>query len=170
MPPSPVSLNLPERALEGGLRLRRAGEADCAALTGLALAAKAVWGYSAAFLEATYEDMAVTPARLAEELVLLVEEGELPLALAAFGTWPETPAAAELTLAFVAPAAQGRGLGRILVEAVLAPLRAAGFRRLVVVSDPNAEGFYRRVGFRPEGLYRSPYVEGRTLPRLSRSL
>ncbi len=170
MPSLPISLKLPETALDGGLILRAAGPEDCEALTALALVAKAVWGYSKEFLEHTHDDMAVTPERLSQELVLLVEEAGKPLGVAALGLDEEDPEAAELTLAFVDPAAQGRGVGAILVERSVALAREAGFRRLGVVSDPNAEGFYRRMGFQPAGEYRSEYIPGRVLPELAMAL
>ena len=52
----------------------------------------------------------------------------------------------ELDLLFVADGAQGRGIGRLLVEHMKAEARAAGLDRVRVVSHPPAEGFYRRVG------------------------
>ncbi|MFG3078349.1 GNAT family N-acetyltransferase [Streptomyces sp. NPDC048225] len=52
----------------------------------------------------------------------------------------------ELDLLFVQNGAQGRGIGRLLVEHMMAEARAAGLRRVRVVSHPPAEGFYRSVG------------------------
>ncbi|GAB1333106.1 GNAT family N-acetyltransferase [Streptomyces sennicomposti] len=52
----------------------------------------------------------------------------------------------ELDLLFVADEAQGRGIGRLLVAHMRSEARAAGLRRVKVVSHPPAEGFYHRVG------------------------
>ncbi|MGW5785854.1 GNAT family N-acetyltransferase [Streptomyces sp. NPDC003757] len=52
----------------------------------------------------------------------------------------------ELDLLFVQNGTQGRGIGRLLVEHMMTEARAAGLRRVRVVSHPPAEGFYRRVG------------------------
>ncbi|GGT05045.1 GNAT family N-acetyltransferase [Streptomyces griseoviridis] len=52
----------------------------------------------------------------------------------------------ELDLLFVADAAQGRGIGRLLVAHLRSEARAAGLDRVKVVSHPPAEGFYLRVG------------------------
>ncbi|GAB5467327.1 MAG: hypothetical protein Kilf2KO_03570 [Rhodospirillales bacterium] len=167
---SSVSPELPDRALAGGARLRPATGADCESLTALSLAAKAVWGYSADFLQITRDDMTVTPERLAEEAVLLIERAGVPLALVAVASEESAPDAAEITMAFVATDAQGQGFGALLLREAIALCRAAGTRRLIVVSDPNAEGFYRRMGFAPEGLHRSEYIPDRTLPRLAMEL
>ncbi|MBP2401050.1 GNAT family N-acetyltransferase [Streptomyces syringium] len=54
----------------------------------------------------------------------------------------------ELDLMFVADAAQGLGIGRLLVEHMLDEARGAGLADVRVVSHPPAEGFYRSVGAR----------------------
>ncbi|MBD0708031.1 MULTISPECIES: GNAT family N-acetyltransferase [unclassified Streptomyces] len=53
---------------------------------------------------------------------------------------------AELDLAFVADSAQGRGIGRLLMEHMTGQARAAGLRTVRVVSHPPAEEFYLRTG------------------------
>ncbi|MEZ5862101.1 MAG: GNAT family N-acetyltransferase [Geminicoccaceae bacterium] len=78
----------------------------------------------------------------------------------------EGPAAAELHMIFVEPAAIGQGIGRLLPEAAFAELRHRGVRRVAVASDPHAEPFYRSCGFRPAGTIPSGSIPGRLLPRL----
>jgi amino-acid N-acetyltransferase len=48
----------------------------------------------------------------------------------------------------VDPSSRGRGLGRRLTERVLASARAAGLRRLYLLTT-TAEGWFPRYGFRP---------------------
>lgn len=71
--------------------------------------------------------------------------------LAAFGqAVPRGPERAHLARVVVRPDARGRGLGRALVEVVLARAAAAGFRRvtLYVCSDNVvATRLYTRLGF-----------------------
>ncbi|MEU7530038.1 GNAT family N-acetyltransferase [Saccharothrix sp. NPDC042600] len=52
----------------------------------------------------------------------------------------------ELDIAFVADDAQGRGVGRALVDHMRAQAREAGLDRVRVVSHPPAERFYLSVG------------------------
>ena len=47
---------------------------------------------------------------------------------------------------WVLPEAMGRGVGRSLFRHALERARILGFRELEIESDPNAEGFYRRIG------------------------
>ncbi|MFJ5224886.1 GNAT family N-acetyltransferase [Streptomyces sp. NPDC088400] len=57
----------------------------------------------------------------------------------------------ELDLMFVADDAQGRGIGRRLVEHMMGQARDAGLDGVRVVSHPPAEGFYLSVGGRRTG-------------------
>jgi [ribosomal protein S18]-alanine N-acetyltransferase len=67
----------------------------------------------------------------------------------------------------VAPASRRRGLGRTLMEAILDRLRALGARSVrleVAVDNPEAQSFYRELGFSPTGRIRRYYL--RTLDAL----
>ncbi|MET9361125.1 GNAT family N-acetyltransferase [Streptomyces sp. NPDC006632] len=61
----------------------------------------------------------------------------------------------ELDLMFVADAAQGRGVGRLLVAHLLREARAAGLDRVRIVAHPPAEGFYLGVGAQRTGTVRA---------------
>jgi GNAT superfamily N-acetyltransferase len=52
----------------------------------------------------------------------------------------------ELDLFFTANDAQGNGVGRRLFEAIAARARALGASSVVISSNPEAAGFYRRMG------------------------
>jgi GNAT superfamily N-acetyltransferase len=58
----------------------------------------------------------------------------------------------ELDLMFVADAAQGLGIGRLLVGHLTGVAREAGLAGVRVVAHPPAEGFYRSVGARWTGM------------------
>ncbi|MGQ4516139.1 GNAT family N-acetyltransferase [Streptomyces sp. DW26H14] len=66
-----------------------------------------------------------------------------------------TPPEPELDLLFVADAAQGRGIGRLLMDHMKATARAAGEDHVRVVSHPPAEGFYTSVGALRTGVIRA---------------
>ncbi|WP_232661985.1 GNAT family N-acetyltransferase [Pseudonocardia sp. TRM90224] len=58
---------------------------------------------------------------------------------------------AELDFMFVANDQQRRGIGRILMDDVVALARRTGIRRIHIVSHPPSESFYRAVGAVPAG-------------------
>jgi GNAT superfamily N-acetyltransferase len=67
---------------------------------------------------------------------------------------------------FVEPRAMGTGVGRKLFEAIVALIAAEGAKKLVILADPNAEEFYRRMGAKRVGDAPSESIPGRRLPLL----
>jgi len=54
----------------------------------------------------------------------------------------------------VHPSCQGRGMGKALMDKVVAELRAADISNITLFADPHVLDFYRRLGFMadPEGI------------------
>ena len=75
-----------------------------------------------------------------------------------------TPEEVDLDMLFVAPSAIGLGVGRQLVEHVKGIAAASGYRTILVESDPNAAGFYEKMGGRLVGHRAVPSIPGRALP------
>jgi GNAT superfamily N-acetyltransferase len=148
------------------VRVRPALPAEHAALSELARAAKAHWGYPEAWLELWRDDLAFTPERIARGGVVCAERGGALLGCAAVAT---SGSGGELDALWVHPAAIGTGIGRLLLAEVTALARARGATRLRIESDPNAEAFYLRMGARRVG--ETPSVPaGRRLPVLELEL
>lgn len=63
----------------------------------------------------------------------------------------------EVVVLALLPEAEGRGLGRALLERVIEDLRAAGHARLFLGCSPDpstrSHGFYRRLGWRSTGTF-----------------
>jgi GNAT superfamily N-acetyltransferase len=148
--------------MSAGITVRQARPDEAAALTELAMRAKASWGYDAAFMAACRDELTLTPAKLAAWQVWVAEaEGVVAgmIALSLDGR-------AEVEDFFVEPAFQGRGVGGALMATLLDAARAAGATAVEVDADPNAEAIYARLGF--ETFERSPSgsIPGRWLPRM----
>jgi GNAT superfamily N-acetyltransferase len=67
---------------------------------------------------------------------------------------------------FVDPEFIGRGVGRALMDHAVALARELGHATLTIVADPNAEGFYRRLGAQRVGSQASDVGPDRQLPVL----
>lgn len=91
--------------------------------------------------------------------------GDAGVGLAYAAPEPLTDGTWNMLALAVDPGAQGRGLGRALVGAVVAELVARG-GRLLLVDTSGTEGFagtrafYRRLGFRQEARIRDYYQAG----------
>lgn len=76
---------------------------------------------------------------------------------------PDSPDC-ELDALFVAPAHIGGGVGRALFRHAVRAAAKAGFARMLIQSDPNAEYFYRAAGAEAAGWRASASIPGRQLP------
>ena len=144
----------------------RARGVDAADLTRISRAAKRYWGYPEKLLRLWQRDLTVTPGFIERHPVYrAVHRGKAVGFYAISGTGD----ARELEHMWVHPKYIGTGVGRALFGHLLRRLRTMEVRRLDVASDPNAEGFYRRMGARRVGVIPST-PEGRVLPLLRLTL
>lgn len=153
------------------LRIRLAREGEAAALTELATRSKAHWGYDAEFMARARPDLEINPAWISDNRVLVAEDAGGLAGVA--GLERTGPASFDVTVFFVDPDCIGTGIGRSLFTALAGHARgrcAPGDPdpHLTILSDPNAEPFYRRLGARRIG--EQIAVTGRTLPLLSYAL
>lgn len=75
----------------------------------------------------------------------------------------------EIKRLYVSPAARGSGLGRALVERIIALAREMGYRTLLLDTLPfmkEAQALYLSMGFKPTTAYRFNPVVGSTFLRL----
>lgn len=147
--------------------IRRAEPADAPALTALARAAKATWGYPVDWLERWTADLTITAAYIERHAVLVATSGGTPIAVTAVETGGGGEEAI-LAHAWVNPAHQRQGVGRTLVLQALTEAARAGATSVRVLADPNAEAFYRSLGAVPAGATPAPMpgAPDRVLPNL----
>ena len=147
------------------LRPARTGEAD--ALTHLMVRAKASHGYDAETMTIFAPALVVTPESI-ERNWILVACAERDGAFLGFAHVErrDDPPIAWLEDLFVDPDAQGRGVGTLLWEDVVARARALGATELRFDADPHATGFYERLGAVVVGSTPSALIPGRTIPRM----
>ena len=146
------------------IALRAAHSNEAGALSRIAFASKAHWGYDADFMAACREELTVSEAHIGERNVLVAERDGVLLGFG--GLCAREDGEPEIWHLFVAPEAMGQGAGRLLTEALIDRARASGAPRLWVESEPNAESFYRACGFHRVGETPSGSIAGRSLPLL----
>lgn len=144
------------------LRIEPARPGDAAELTDLVLDSKRHWGYGEELIELWRDDLTITPDFIRAHDVRAAWRGERRVGVYALvcrdAEW-------ELEHLWLHPDEIGRGTGRILMEHIIASLRAAGARSVTIAADPNAEAFYLRMGARRIGEIPT-LPEGRRLPLL----
>lgn len=150
--------------MKSGILVRPAAAEEAGGLGDLALRSKAYWGYDDAFLEACRAELAVSPDELTARRTTVAEQDGR---VVGFATLDGDPPQGELGMLFVDPLSIGKGVGRLLFDHVVAMAREAGFVRLTIDADPNAEPFYLAMGAERIGSTPSGSIPGRTLPLLA---
>lgn len=114
----------------------------------IAYAAKRHWGYPKRWMERWREGLTITPEFVEEnEVYAALVEGEPVGFYALVGQGCRM----ELEHLWVLPERMGTGVGRALLEHAAGRAADLGAETLGIEADPNAEGFYRRMGARRVG-------------------
>ena len=109
----------------------------------MAYEAKGSWGYPAEWLKAWREELTITREYLEAEQVFVADTGA---GIAGLVALESVGGGATLEHVWVAVGYQGQGIGHALVGYALAVAARAGHRSVRVTSDPQAIGFYERLG------------------------
>lgn len=126
------------------VRIVRADPEDHVALSAIARAAKAHWGYPAHWLEQWREELTITAVFIAEnETFKAVVKGGT---IIGFHALLKSEATWRLEHLWVHPENMGEGVGRALFRHAVARATTRGASRLTIEADPNAEAFYRHMG------------------------
>lgn len=141
--------------------IREATVDDLPELRDLAYRSKAHWGYDQEFMDAVAPSLAPTSEELPEGVFVLVRDERIE----GFCAFKTKSGSVFLESLFVAPERIRHGIGEHLWDHAVDFARRAGHPSFLIESDPNAEGFYLRMGARSAGEIVSP-ASGRTLPLL----
>ena len=142
--------------------IRKARRSDIDELTRIAHAAKRHWKYPEELLRLWKADLTVTADAIATNPVYCAVRGD---EIVGFYALSQSGGTCEIEHMWVTPDTIGSGVGRRLFAHLLRRLRAMKCTRLEIASDPNAEGFYLRMGARRVGSVASR-PRGRRLPLL----
>ena len=129
---------------------------DADALTRIAFAAKRYWGYPESWIQHWRDSLTITREFVRNNGVYAAVSGSGPCAFYALTGAGEL----ELEHLWVSPGWIGSGVGRLLFEHAMREAARRGASAVAIEADPNAEGFYLRMGARRigENIYE---IEGR---------
>ena len=125
------------------MEIVRASPDAAEALTRVAFAAKGHWGYPERWMHRWTASLTISPAFVRDnEVYAAVEGGDTVGFYALVGSG----SVLELEHLWVAPGFIGRGAGKALFEHAVDRAVSLGAQTLRIEADPNAEGFYGRMG------------------------
>jgi N-acetylglutamate synthase-like GNAT family acetyltransferase len=147
------------------LRIRRAAAEDAGSLTTIAHDAKRHWGYPEHWIKHWQDDLTISPEYVATNQVYVAESEDN---LVGFYALIIRDDKAELDHMWVAPAHIGKGVGKELFIHAMQNAARQDIYEVEILSDPNAEGFYRKIGAHRSGETVTE-IDGqeRALPRLT---
>ena len=130
------------------MQIVRAQPQDADALTAIAHAAKRHWGYPESWIASWRDILTMRPEFIAANVAYGAVEDDRAVGFYLLTTESD---GMHLDHLWIAPHAMGRGIGRALFEHAIEQARKLGQRTLKIEADPNAEGFYTRMGARRIG-------------------
>jgi GNAT superfamily N-acetyltransferase len=146
------------------MKIVRAKREDADVLTEIAFSAKRHWGYPERWIQSWRDILTMRPEFIAANVAYSAMEDDRVVGFYLLTTESD---GLHLDHLWIMPSAMGRGIGRALFEHAVEQASALGFRAIKIEADPNAEGFYQRMGARRDGT-RVTEIEGerRELPLL----
>lgn len=147
------------------MKIRAATQDEGSKLSEIAHNAKRYWGYPEHWIKHWQDDLTITPDFIASNQVFVAYEGDQVLGFYALIIRQDK---AELDHMWVAPEHIGSGVGKELFLHAMQHAARRNISQIEILSDPNAEGFYRKMGAHRIGEEASEINgERRTLPRLT---
>ncbi len=125
------------------IQIKRAIPSQAKTLTQIAIAAKRHWGYPERWIEIWSPILTISPESIEKHDTYIAHVNGKPAGFYALSVKENK---ASLEHLWVLPDHIGEGIGRVLFNHALSFCRESGVLILEIESDPNAQGFYERMG------------------------
>lgn len=151
--------------------IRSACTEDAPMLTAIAFAAKRHWKYPEHYFDNWKSELTITARYISGTTVFVYESQSVPVAFVSLSEWKEDvpfkgevlPAGLWLEHLFVEPAHMYKGVGAVLFRFSIDHISENNGKCIRILSDPNASGFYLKMGCILVKEVPSS-IEGRTTP------
>src|SRR6185436_1357485 len=142
------------------ISIRRVLPSEADVLTQIAISAKSYWNYPEKWMEIWIPQLTFSPEYFEanESWVAVLEDKPV-----AFYTWQDRNGIAWIENLWVSAEYIGTGVGKQLFLHALELARQRGYKIMQLESDPNARGFYEKMGMRKIGEHQAE-VDGQ--PRM----
>ncbi|HDR6311207.1 TPA: GNAT family N-acetyltransferase [Bacillus cereus] len=143
------------------MKIRKALLSEADELSELALHSKATWNYSEEFILACKEDLTITDEYIKNNFVYVLENDNTKIGFFSFLRNDKA-----LDFLYIHPRYKGKGYGKIMWKFVIEQANELGIKSFTIASDPNAKGFYLKMGAKLIGETPSTVFKDRLLPLL----
>jgi len=150
------------------LKLRPAAPEDAPALTDILHRSKGSWGYDENTMATFRENWRISEATIRSLDMTVAEKGGRPIAFS--GLTAQDGDTLLVDFLFVAPEAQGQGVGALLLGRAEDRARWQNLSRLFLESDAHAGDFYEKHGFRTLSKRSSTMAMGKDILMMEKPL
>jgi len=140
-----------------------ASDLDIPQLNPICLAAKRHWGYPETWIQHWLPDLTLAPDHFQTWRIYKLVLGQQPIG---FCSIEEHPTFYEVHDLWLLPTHMGNGWGALLLKETISQV-CQNPKPIQLDADPNAMGFYRKMGFKTIGEVES-FPKGRFLPVMQR--
>lgn len=140
--------------------LREALLVEAEKISNIAIKSKAFWDYSEEFIEECREDLTIDEQYIKDNHVYVLEGQKGIIGFFSFKLGEQD----SLDFLYINPKFIGMGLGKIMWNNMIQKAGDLGIINFTIDSDPNAKGFYEKMGAKQIGETASTVFEGRCLP------
>jgi GNAT superfamily N-acetyltransferase len=130
------------------MQITRARAEDSDVLTEIAFAAKRHWGYPERWIQSWREILTMRPEFISANVAYAATGDGRAVGFYVLTTEND---GMHLDHLWIMPHAIGRGIGRALFAHAVEQAKRLGFPEIKIEADPNAEGFYQRMGAKRVG-------------------
>ncbi|PEX86543.1 GNAT family N-acetyltransferase [Bacillus cereus] len=143
------------------MKIREALLSEANELSELALHSKATWDYSEEFILACKEDLTISGDYIKNNFVYVLENDNTKIGFFSFLRNDNA-----LDFLYIHPRFKGKGYGKILWKFVIEQANELRIKSFTIDSDPNAKGYYLKMGAKLIGETPSTVFNDRLLPLL----
>lgn len=142
------------------MHIRKALDVDSKELTRIAFAAKKHWDYPQEYYQVWENELTITPDYIEKNDVYLASDEGGKLGFYSVINWKEE---IYLDHIFIDPRFLKQGIGSQLIRHLIENQEKKGVRQIKILVDPNAAGFYDKIGAKLVE-YVPSNIEGRLIP------
>ena len=143
------------------MKIEKANRTDAEKITDLTFRSKDYWNYGDKQIEEWKDDLTISSKYIDDNHVYKLTINDELIGFYAFQA--ENDKVVKLNFLFVEPKHIGAGYGKRLMVDFLKRIEKTNYEKVTLDADPNAEKFYKRIGFKVVGKLKSS-IKDRFLP------
>lgn len=149
------------------MTIEKANTTDSEILTQITKKSKAYWGYSAEQIQKWEVNLTISSDYIREHDVFKLVKNEVTVGY--YSYFFEEDKTVKMDNLFILPEYIGKGFGKYLFLDFLNRMKESGVRIIQLDSEPNAEGFYSKMGFVKIGSFETS-IKNRFMPIMEMKL